>query len=166
MAHDISTGSRGKNSQQLVARDVARAFQRPDAPAVLTQTLEHSVTGAHRAREQVDWQALRSAAHDIKAYAIEHLDSLLVEFEREFNARGGTVVWAKTADQGVAALLEICRRHSVRTVVKGKSMLSEELAVNEHLERAAERRYTAACHFLRHARPRHRCVEPWPARFS
>ncbi|MBV8164267.1 MAG: lactate utilization protein, partial [Candidatus Eremiobacteraeota bacterium] len=103
---------------------------------MLTRTLEHSVDNAHRAREQIEWHALRSAAHDIKKYAIEHLDSLLVEFERQFTARGGTVLWAQTKDEGIAQLLEICRRHEVRTVVKGKSMVSEELGVNEHLERA------------------------------
>ncbi|MBV8262277.1 MAG: lactate utilization protein, partial [Candidatus Eremiobacteraeota bacterium] len=119
-----------------MARDISRAFQRPDAPPVLTRTLEHSVDNAHRAREQIEWHALRSAAHDIKKYAIEHLDSLLVEFERQFTARGGTVLWAQTADEGIAQLLEICRRYDVRTVVKGKSMVSEELGVNEHLERA------------------------------
>ncbi|MBV8595833.1 MAG: lactate utilization protein [Candidatus Eremiobacteraeota bacterium] len=119
-----------------MARDISRAFQRPDAPPVLTRTLELSVDDAHRAREQIEWHALRSAANDIKKYAIEHLDSLLVEFERQFTARGGTVVWAQTADEGIAQLLEICRRHEVRTVVKGKSMVSEELEVNEHLERA------------------------------
>jgi L-lactate dehydrogenase complex protein LldF len=137
VARDISNANRRSNdSEGLIAHDVARAFQRPDAPQVLTQTLEHSVDNAHRAREQIEWQALRSAAHDIKAYAIENLDSLLVEFERQFAARGGTVVWAQTAGEGVAQLLEICRRHDVRSVVKGKSMLSEELAVNEHLESA------------------------------
>jgi L-lactate dehydrogenase complex protein LldF len=117
-------------------KEVARAFQHPAASAVLASTLERSVEAAHRAHDQVEWEALRSAAHDIKAYAIANLDSLLVQFETQFTARGGTVLWAPTASDSVAHLLDICRRHGATSVVKGKSMVSEELAINEHLASA------------------------------
>ncbi len=115
---------------------VSRGFRKPAAAPVLTTTLQRSVESAHAAREQIEWEMLRSAAHDIKAYAIENLDRLLVEFETQFTARGGTVLWAPTASDGIAHLLDICRRHGATAVVKGKSMVSEELAVNEHLAAA------------------------------
>ncbi|MDQ6767973.1 MAG: lactate utilization protein [Candidatus Eremiobacteraeota bacterium] len=117
-------------------KEVARAFQRPAAAAVLAPTLQRSVEAAHQARAQVQWQALRDAAHDIKAYAIDNLDRLLVAFEAQFTARGGIVLWAPTAQDAIEHLLEICRRHGATAVVKGKSMVSEELAVNEHLAAA------------------------------
>ncbi len=115
---------------------VARAFQHPAAAAVLAATLERSVAAAHTAREQVAWEELRSAAHDIKAFTIENLDRLLVQFESQFAARGGTVLWAPSTRDGVDHVLDICRRHGARAVVKGKSMVSEELEINEHLAAA------------------------------
>ncbi|MGH7090744.1 MAG: lactate utilization protein B, partial [Stellaceae bacterium] len=45
------------------------------------------------------------------------------------------VHWCRTADEARAAVLEICRANGARTVTKGKSMVGEELAINEHLER-------------------------------
>ena len=115
---------------------VARAFAHPAAAAVLSSTLERSVEGARRARTQIEWESLRSAAHDVKAYAIENLDRLLTQFETQFTARGGAVLWAPTADDAVAHFLDICKRHGATSVVKGKSMVSEELGINEHLARA------------------------------
>jgi L-lactate dehydrogenase complex protein LldF len=117
-------------------KEVARAFAHPAAAAVLSTTLERSVESAHRARAQIEWEALRSAAHDVKAYAIENLDRLLTQFETQFTERGGVVLWAQTADDAVAHFLDICRRHGATSVVKGKSMVSEELGINEQLSRA------------------------------
>ena len=117
-------------------KEVARAFAHPAAAAVLAATLERSVEAAHQARAQIEWETLRSAAHDVKAYAIENLDQLLTQFETQFTARGGVVLWAPTAADAVAHFLDICKRHGATSVVKGKSMVSEEIGINEHLARA------------------------------
>lgn len=134
--HDPLAGAAGPDGSAQTARAVARAFQRPSARQNLIETLERTSGNARDAREQIEWEALRTVAHDIKAYAIDNLDRLLIEFEAQFTARGGKVVWAATAAEGAQQLLDICRRHGASSVVKGKSMVSEELAVNEHLAAA------------------------------
>jgi L-lactate dehydrogenase complex protein LldF len=108
----------------------------PHGPPGLPATMARIVSDKHAAQTQVPWQELRARVHDIKAYAIANLDWLLPEFEKQFAARGGTVLWARTAEEGAAHFLDICRRHGVRSVVKGKSMLSEELELNERLAAA------------------------------
>ena len=50
-------------------------------------------------------------------------------------AAGGKVHWCATADEARDAVLTICRAANARTVTKGKSMISEELGINDHLER-------------------------------
>ena len=115
---------------------VARDLQHPAGPPTLPATMERSVEQKHAAQRQVPWRDLRRQAHDIKAYAIAHLDKLLAQFEREFERRGGTVVWAATARDAANAFVEICRTHGATTVVKGKSMVSEELDLNERLSDA------------------------------
>lgn len=79
------------------------------------------------------WQDWRQTANGIKAFAIANLDKLLVEFERNLTAKGIKVLWAENAEEANQHVLEIVRRHKVKTVVKSKSMVSEELELNQVL---------------------------------
>ena len=47
---------------------------------------------------------------------------------------GGIVHWCRTAAEARTAILKICKQADARTVTKGKSMIGEEIAINEHLE--------------------------------
>ena len=114
-------------------RAVHEALHHPHGPPSLPETMERTIGDKHRAQEQVPWQELRARVHAIKEYAIANLGGLLSEFERQFSARGGTVLWARTAEEAADVFLSICRRHGARSVVKGKSMVSEELELNERL---------------------------------
>jgi len=80
------------------------------------------------------FQSWREQAHQIKRYAIANLDKLLVEFERNITARGATVLYAQNAQEANEHLIRIIREHGVRTVVKAKSMVSEEMEMNHVLE--------------------------------
>jgi len=83
-----------------------------------------------------EWQALCTAAADIKEHTLLHLDYYLERFEREVEARGGRVHWAETPAEARDIVLSICRAAGARRVTKGKSMVAEEMALNEHLEAA------------------------------
>ena len=115
---------------------VHRDFRQPHGPAVLDASLRRAVEHKHAAQAEVPWEELRDRARAIKEHAIAHLDELLVEFEKQFTARGGTVVWASSADDAAARFLDICKRHGASSVVKGKSMVSEELELNARLAAA------------------------------
>ncbi|HYK53465.1 MAG TPA: lactate utilization protein B [Candidatus Eremiobacteraceae bacterium] len=111
-------------------------LHRPNAPPVLESTMRRAVEHKHEAQSQIAWEELRERAHAIKKFSIEHLDDMLVRFEREFIARGGQVLWAQTADEAASRFLDICRKHGAKSVVKGKSMVSEELELNARLTAA------------------------------
>jgi L-lactate dehydrogenase complex protein LldF len=81
-----------------------------------------------------EFDALRDQARDIKNHTLENLDAYLELYAEKVEAAGGTVHWCSTADEARAAVLEVCRSVGARTVTKGKSMISEELALNDHLE--------------------------------
>ena len=78
-----------------------------------------------------DW---REAAHQIKKYAIANLDKLLVQFASQITARGAEVLFAQDAAEANRLVLDIARRHNVKSVVKSKSMVTEEMEVNHVLE--------------------------------
>jgi L-lactate dehydrogenase complex protein LldF len=81
-----------------------------------------------------EFDALRDSARDIKNHTLAHLDLYLEQFERRCTAAGGNVHYAVTADQARATVLDICRRVNAKLVTKGKSMIGEEIAINDFLE--------------------------------
>lgn len=77
----------------------------------------------------------RDAARAIRTRTVQRLPEVLDTWSSALEARGGHVHWARDADEAVAAVLEIVRRRGARTIVKGKSMASEEIHLNAALER-------------------------------
>ena len=82
-------------------------------------------------------EAARKIAKNRKWDAIENLDEKLLEFERNFTAKGGKVIWAETSEEANQAILEICKKQNCKTVVKSKSMVTEEIGLNPFLEEHA-----------------------------
>ena len=82
-----------------------------------------------------EFEALREAGKAIKDHTIAHLDFYLEMYERNVTASGGTVHWARSAEEARAIVLDICRSVDAKTVTKGKSMIAEEVALNDHLEK-------------------------------
>jgi L-lactate dehydrogenase complex protein LldF len=72
--------------------------------------------------------------HVIKWKAIENLDKILPEFEANFQKRGGKVIWANDAEEANREILNILKKSGAKTVVKSKSMVTEEIELNEFLE--------------------------------
>ncbi len=76
----------------------------------------------------------RERAKNIKWRAIETLDQQLESFELEFSKRGGKVIWAENSAQAIEEILNICRQKNCKTLVKSKSMVTEEIHLNKALE--------------------------------
>lgn len=83
----------------------------------------------------IDWEAARRHCQEIKWEAVNHLDKYLLEFERRVIERGGHVFWAETAEEARAYILNLAAGRSVRTIVKSKSMVAEEIHLTPALEK-------------------------------
>jgi len=81
-----------------------------------------------------EFDALRDSARDIKNHTLAHLDLYLEAYEDKLHAAGGELHYAETAEEAREVILSICRRVGAKTVTKGKSMVAEEIGLNEHLE--------------------------------
>jgi L-lactate dehydrogenase complex protein LldF len=90
----------------------------------------------HAVARLPEFEALRDAGRSIKDHTLAHLDFYLELYEANVAAAGGRVHWARTAAEACAAVLEICRAAGATTVTKGKSMIAEEIGLNEQLEQA------------------------------
>jgi L-lactate dehydrogenase complex protein LldF len=110
------------------------------ADPVLQQALGMAREGFPLRRRQAierlpEFEELREVGRAIKDHTLAHLDFYLELYERNVVAAGGRVHWARDAAEARDAVLEICRAAGARTVTKGKSMVAEEIALNEHLEK-------------------------------
>ena len=73
-------------------------------------------------------------AHVVKWKVMENLDKLLPEFEANFQRKGGKVIWANDAEEANREILNILKKAGAKSVIKSKSMVTEEIQLNEFLE--------------------------------
>jgi L-lactate dehydrogenase complex protein LldF len=81
-----------------------------------------------------DYQELRTHANLIKQHTIDNLDWYLEEFERNVEARGGKVIWCETGKDVADFVLSLAKSRGAHLIVKSKSMTTEEIDLNEHVE--------------------------------
>ncbi len=82
-----------------------------------------------------EFDDLRDSARDIKDHVLDNLDLYLEAYEQKVTASGGHVHWAADAVEARGLVLDICRKANARTVTKGKSMITEEIGLNDFLRK-------------------------------
>ena len=82
-----------------------------------------------------DVHLARERAKNIKWRAIETLDHQLEQFEMNFRKRGGHILWAEDSNRALSLILEICKEKNCKSIVKSKSMVTEEIQLNTFLEK-------------------------------
>ncbi|MCX5819081.1 MAG: LutB/LldF family L-lactate oxidation iron-sulfur protein [Deltaproteobacteria bacterium] len=117
-----------------------RENSRNASPAVVTATQKSTRTALLKRAEVVAefgeerWQELRKAGHEIRLHALTHLDRYLAMVEEKVTAAGGLVHWARDAEEAKEIILKLADEHGVQSIVKVKSMVSEEIDLNPALE--------------------------------
>lgn len=84
-------------------------------------------------------EALRDHARRIRAHTLAHLDRYLARFTAAVEQHGGQVYHANTAHEATRYVVELARKRGVQSIVKSKSMVSEEVGLNHALEAAGMR---------------------------
>lgn len=118
-------------------------FRDRASEALANANLQHSIGGlkggfvAARARAVAampEYEAMREAGTAIKDHTLANLDYYLLRYEAEVVRRRGQVHWADDAEDACRIVRDICARVGAKTVTKGKSMVSEEIGLNQALE--------------------------------
>lgn len=98
-------------------------------------TTEKLKNGKLQASEEMGrWEEWRERGRQIRLHTIAHLDYYLSQFVENARAQGVHVHFASTGAEAVQTVMEIARHKQAKSVVKSKSMVSEELHVNQALE--------------------------------
>jgi len=113
--------------------DVALANER--LRRAVRKATDNFKNGKTRAmQEYEDWEGMRERARAIRAHTIQHLDYYLAQLAAKVRQNGGHVHFASSAEQAVEIVRNIARHYGVKSVAKSKSMISEEIHLNQALE--------------------------------
>jgi L-lactate dehydrogenase complex protein LldF len=121
---------KSESVKALANENIQRALGAPFA---------HFVDGRKSAIEadytEESWDSMRDRAAATKAHTIECLDYYLDLLDKNVRRNGGHVHFADDAAHANQIVLDIARQHDVKTVIKSKSMVSEEMGINDVLEK-------------------------------
>ncbi len=118
----------------FIARSTVKAEDMDHRKKINFNIGRYNAAVPHGKQQFAELNLARERAKNIKWRALENLDKQLEEFEAVFVKRGAKVIWAENTKQALAEILSICKEKNCRTVVKSKSMVTEELKLNHFLE--------------------------------
>ncbi|MBL8565411.1 MAG: iron-sulfur cluster-binding protein [Hyphomicrobiaceae bacterium] len=119
----------------LFKQNARSALQDPQLQRALGGLPGGLVAQRAAARDRLpEFERLRDAGRDLRNDTLAMLDVYLEMYERKATEAGATVHWAETAADARSIILDICKSAGARLVAKGKSMISEEIGLNAHLE--------------------------------
>jgi L-lactate dehydrogenase complex protein LldF len=103
----------------------------------LRNTLSKTLESRRLAVADVEnWEDLRNHARQVKAHTLARLPYYLEQLESRVIDQGGSVFWAQTGEEASEFVVDLARRKGVTAAVKSKSMLGEEIHLNQALEAA------------------------------
>jgi L-lactate dehydrogenase complex protein LldF len=115
---------------------ISKAVHNPNLTGALGRFSEAYRTSRAKAYEGIDFEAVRDEVARVKSNAAGRLDELAETFARNARARGAKVFRTKDPAAVREYIAALAREHGVQSVVKSKSMASEEIHLNQHLEAA------------------------------
>lgn len=120
-----------------------KQFVEASSAALKDQKIQDNLLGLyngfHKARIDAsdatdNWEALQDRGRAIKAHTIENLDYYLEMMEKNVTAAGGKIFFAKDDSEATKYIVDLAKSRGVKLVIKGKSMVSEEMGLNDVLE--------------------------------
>jgi L-lactate dehydrogenase complex protein LldF len=120
--------------QDFVKACEAKAFDKNHRKILNFNIGKYDVAVAKGKLQYQNLNLAKERAASIKHKTVNDLDKYLVEFEANFITRGGKVIWAENQDEAIKEVLNITKKYDARTVVKSKSMITEEIELNHHLQ--------------------------------
>ncbi len=114
-------------------KSVDTALNNANLTGALGRFSEAYAVARKKAYEGIDFEQLRMRIAAIKGYAAEHLDELAETFTAAATARGAKVFRANSPQQVKDYIANLAKEKGVKSIVKSKSMATEEIHLNDHL---------------------------------
>ncbi|MDX9905094.1 MAG: lactate utilization protein B [Bacteroidales bacterium] len=122
--------------QKKFLKDAEKVAFDPEHRRKLNHNISKYQVNVEKGKKQFnDLELARKKAANTRHKILNDLDKYLIEFESNFEKNGGKVIWASTAKDAVKEIMAIMKNAKAVSVVKSKSMMTEELELNEILEK-------------------------------
>ena len=124
----------GTIAEEFIAASEEKAFNTDHRRIINYNIGKYDAAVSRGLSKIINLDNAKKKGHVIKWKVMENLDKFLPEFEANFQKRGGKVIWANDAAEANREILNIIQKAGAKTVVKSKSMVTEEIELNEFLE--------------------------------
>jgi len=122
--------------KDIFLKDSQIAFDRRHRRTIGVNMSKYNQSAKKGKERYQNMELAKQRASYIKAKTVANLAGYLEEFERNAVKNNIEVVWARTGEEAVSEIISILKKENARLLVKSKSMISEEIALNENLEKA------------------------------
>ncbi len=119
--------------KEELKKGIQKALENKNLTGALDRFQNAYVLSREKAYSGVNFEELRQRVRDTKAYAATNMEEMATQFKEQAEKRGAKVFVAKTADEAKEYILNLAKKNGVKTIVKSKSMASEEIHLNEYL---------------------------------
>jgi len=123
-----------EHSQSFIAKSADKAADREHRRKINFNIGKYNAVVPKGKEQFINVNLAREKAKNLKWKAIENLDTMLESFEAKITKRGAKVIWAEDAKQALEEIGKICAEKNCKTLVKSKSMVTEEIHLNKFLE--------------------------------
>ncbi len=124
-----------KIAEEFLEQSAAKAFDIPHRSTINYNIGKYNMAVERGLSKFENLENSKRKAHVLKWRVMENLDKFLPEFESNFQKRGGKVIWASTIEEAQQEILKIIKSRNGKSVIKAKSMTTEEIHLNEFLEK-------------------------------
>ncbi|MEO7561043.1 MAG: LutB/LldF family L-lactate oxidation iron-sulfur protein [Ferruginibacter sp.] len=124
-----------KSADSFIAKSTIKAFDLEHRRKINFNISKYNEAVQQGKEQFADLTQAREQAKNIKWKAIENLNTYLEAFEANISARGAIVIWAETAAEALQEIDKICKAKNCKMLVKSKSMVTEEIHLNDFLEK-------------------------------
>ena len=123
-----------EHSQSFIAKSTEKTADRDHRRKINFNIGRYNAVVPKGKEQFINVNLAREKAKNIKWKAIENLDKMLESFEAKIISRGAKVIWAENAQQALEEIGKICAEKNCKTLVKSKSMVTEEIHLNKFLQ--------------------------------
>jgi len=124
----------GSTAEEFLVASEEKVFDASHRRIINNSIDKYNAAAASGISRIANLENAKKKGHVIKWKVMENLDKFLPEFEANFQRRGGKVIWANDAEEANREILNIIQKAKAKTVVKSKSMVTEEIHLNEFLK--------------------------------
>ncbi|MGB8951065.1 MAG: LUD domain-containing protein [Candidatus Aminicenantales bacterium] len=120
-------------------KEVKKALRNRNLQSALDKASDQHFQKFQKTKEDIPWEALKEKARAIRQKCVRILPQLIEQFREEAVQTGARVYSAANPEEACAAVEQILQSRKARLIVKSKSMVSEEIGLNEFLEKRGYR---------------------------